>query len=79
MTYQRPNIERLEPYAPGEQPPSTRVVKLNTNENPYPPASGVMEAIAHVSGQMLRRYPPPTADAFRQTAAQVGLAAHEFH
>jgi len=71
MPYERDNIRQLTAYTPGEQPQSTRLVKLNTNENPYPPCPAVLQAIASVSGEMLRRYPPPTAAGFRQTAAQV--------
>ncbi|MEX0776395.1 MAG: aminotransferase class I/II-fold pyridoxal phosphate-dependent enzyme [Phycisphaeraceae bacterium] len=71
MPYERDNISRLTPYTPGEQPQRGRVVKLNTNENPYPPAQAVLDAIAGVSGEMLRRYPPPSATGFRETAARV--------
>ncbi len=76
MTYERPNITRLTPYTPGEQPAGTPtdrsqppIIKLNTNENPYPPAQPVLDAIRNVSPDALRRYPPPTASAFRQAAA----------
>ena len=71
MSYQRRNVAHLAPYTPGEQPDSEHIIKLNTNENPYPPANEVLEAISSVNGDMLRRYPQPTADAFRQTAAKV--------
>lgn len=75
MAYERANIQRLAAYVPGEQPQATRLVKLNTNENPYPPCQAVLDAIRSVSAESLRRYPPPTAAAFRQTAARVhGLA-----
>jgi histidinol-phosphate aminotransferase len=70
MTYERTNIEDLTPYTPGEQPRHVRMVKLNTNENPYPPAQAVLQAIAQVGGESLRRYPPPSADAFREAAAE---------
>ncbi len=53
------NVRKTEPYVPGEQPQVTTVTKLNTNENPYPPAPGVREAIAAVSDESLRRYPDP--------------------
>ncbi len=70
MAYERNNIRSLSPYVPGEQPQDTRVVKLNTNENPYPPAPGVLEAITGVGADALRRYPSPTASEFRAVAAQ---------
>lgn len=71
MAYERSNIERLHAYVPGEQPQTARVVKLNTNENPYPPAPAVLEAVRAVSAESLRRYPPPRAEQFRQVAAKV--------
>ena len=74
MTFGRQNIERLIPYTPGEQPrqgASPRVIKLNTNENPYPPSAQVLEAIRNVPAESLRRYPPPKADGFREVAATV--------
>lgn len=59
-------------YTPGEQPgPGERVIKLNTNENPFPPSPRVLEAIRSVDGEQLRRYPSPKADAFRAVAARV--------
>ncbi len=68
----RPNIQELAPYAPGEQPGAgERVVKLNTNENPFPPSPKVIQAIHEIEGELLRRYPNPTADGFRRVAAKV--------
>jgi histidinol-phosphate aminotransferase len=59
-------------YAPGEQPPpGARVVKLNTNENPFPPSPRVLQAIRDIEAEQLRRYPSPTAECFRQAAAKV--------
>jgi histidinol-phosphate aminotransferase len=53
-------------YTPGEQPGThDRVVKLNTNENPFPPSPRVLAALRDVEPEMLRRYPNPTGDAFR--------------
>jgi histidinol-phosphate aminotransferase len=64
------NIREMSGYVPGEQPDAgQRVVKLNTNENPYPPSERVMKALAGASGELLRRYPNPTADSFRDAAA----------
>ncbi|MFH0938165.1 MAG: histidinol-phosphate transaminase [Planctomycetota bacterium] len=71
----RPNIEAMAPYVPGEQPPvGAKVIKLNTNENPYPPSPKVGEAIrAEVGhdGERLRLYPDPKALTLRQAASEV--------
>lgn len=79
MTRPRDNILRLDAYAPGEQPAAgTRVVKLNTNESPYPPSPKAMDAIASVGTEALRIYPSPTAQPFREAAARVhGLSADQ--
>jgi histidinol-phosphate aminotransferase len=62
----------MAPYVPGEQPgPGEKVIKLNTNENPFPPSPRVLEAIRSVDPESLRRYPSPKADAFRAVAARV--------
>ena len=67
----RPAIEAMTGYTPGEQPgPGERVIKLNTNENPYPPSPAVLEALRAVDPESLRRYPSPMADAFRAAAAR---------
>ena len=57
------NIRKVEPYVPGEQP-QKKVIKLNTNENPYPPAPGVLAAMKKLEGHVdsLRLYPDPTSD-----------------
>lgn len=57
------------PYAPGEQPPPGTCVKLNTNENPYPPPPAVVDAIREAAGGPLNRYPDPVATSFRKAAA----------
>ena len=54
-------VHKVTPYTPGEQPKSTNVIKLNTNENPYPPAGAVQKAIADFDYESLRKYPDPTA------------------
>jgi len=69
MGYFRENIERMAGYVPGFQPKSASVIKLNTNENPYPPSPKVMEAIRRISPEWLRRYPEPLGDTFRPAAA----------
>jgi histidinol-phosphate aminotransferase len=62
----------MDGYTPGEQPGvGERVVKLNTNENPFPPSPMVLRAIQEVEPEMLRRYPNPNADHFRIAAAKV--------
>lgn len=61
---------KLTPYVPGEQPKGTRLVKLNTNENPYAPSPAVLEAIAGTSGDELRRYPDPDSSALREAFAR---------
>jgi len=65
-------VHQLVPYVPGEQPPSAHPVKLNTNENPYPPSPRVLEAIRRELGEhaeSLRRYPDPEARQLRETVA----------
>ena len=51
------HVRRVEPYVPGEQPKDEGIIKLNTNENPYPPAPGVLEALKRLGGEGLRKYP----------------------
>ena len=55
------NIRKVEPYVPGEQPKDVNVVKLNTNENPYPPTPKALEAVAAFDIDRLRLYPDPEA------------------
>ncbi len=57
-TFER-NIRKVEPYVPGEQP-QNKVIKLNTNENPYPPCPGVTKALEELDTDRLRLYPDPT-------------------
>lgn len=54
------NIRKVIPYVPGEQPNKQGMVKLNTNENPYPPAPGVAKVLTGLDADLLRRYPDPT-------------------
>ena len=74
-------VHRLTPYVPGEQPALAHPVKLNTNENPYPPSPRVVEAIRRELGddaETLRKYPDPTARALRATvAAHHGLRVEQ--
>ncbi len=55
------NVRRVVPYTPGEQPKIRNIVKLNTNENPYPPSEKVIEAVRAVGEDSLRRYPDPAS------------------
>jgi histidinol-phosphate aminotransferase len=68
----RPAIAALDGYVPGEQPQSGKWIKLNTNENPYPPSPAVARALAATAaGRTLAKYPDPMATAFRRRAAEV--------
>lgn len=72
MTYFRENIEAMSGYVPGEQPAAdAKVVKLNTNENPYPPSPAAVGVLRSFDGELLRRYPHPYAERFRRAAADV--------
>ena len=66
----RSDIASMSPYTPGEQPKTGKVIKLNTNENPYPPSPRVIEAI-HQATSRLERYPDPLGTAFRVAAGDV--------
>jgi histidinol-phosphate aminotransferase len=61
----------MEGYVPGEQPRDRRYIKLNTNENPYPPSPHVLEALRNAVGEDLRLYPDPTGRELRTKAAEV--------
>ena len=69
MSLFRPAIDRIEGYAPGEQPQEAGWIKLNTNENPYPPSPRVVEAIRAAAQGRLNLYPDPLATKFRKAAA----------
>ncbi|MGC8624598.1 MAG: histidinol-phosphate transaminase [Phycisphaerae bacterium] len=71
MSLVRDNIVNMTGYVPGEQPDDGSVIKLNTNENPYPPSPRVLEAVHTITAEQLRRYPSPDARSFRQAAASV--------
>ena len=67
MSYFRPNINAMSGYVPGEQPPpDAKVIKLNTNENPYPPSPEALKVLQELGADLLRRYPDPMVGAFRQ-------------
>ena len=69
MSVFRPAIDRIEGYVPGEQPQETGWVKLNTNENPYPPSPHVAEAVQAAVLGRLNIYPDPVVTRFREAAA----------
>jgi len=70
MKYGRNMLKSVEGYVPGEQPSDLNVIKLNTNENPYPPSPQVIAALRALDSEALRRYPNPTAAPFRNACAQ---------
>lgn len=63
------NIRKVEPYVPGEQP-QNKVIKLNTNENPYPPSPKVTEALAKMDTDRFRLYPDPTCGPLVEALAE---------
>lgn len=71
MNFERDNIRAMTGYTSGEQPGQADVIKLNTNENPYPPGPAVARALQDIQVQSLRRYPPPTALPLRQSLARL--------
>jgi histidinol-phosphate aminotransferase len=73
----RPLVRRLHPYVPGEQPKIRGLVKLNTNENPYPPSPKVLAAIKAAVDGRLRLYPNPAAEPLRRKLARFHRCAPE--
>src|SRR5215207_863276 len=67
----RPLVRSLHPYIPGEQPKIRGLIKLNTNENPYPPAPAVIQAVKNAVDGRLRLYPDPTAASLRTRLASL--------
>ena len=75
MSYERDNIRRMRGYTWGEQPEDADTIKLNTNENPYPPSPRVQQALDGLRTEVLRTYPQPTAEPLRRRLADLhGLA-----
>ena len=64
------NVRKVVPYTPGEQPNKAHMIKLNTNECPYPPAPGVTEALAGLKPEDFRLYPDPNADSLVSVLAE---------
>ena len=71
MAYFRETIEQMAGYTPGFQPKQADVVKLNTNENPWPASPKVTRAIVGMTAENLRKYPEAAGDSFRAAAAKV--------
>ncbi|MBE3069607.1 MAG: aminotransferase class I/II-fold pyridoxal phosphate-dependent enzyme, partial [Planctomycetes bacterium] len=72
MGYLRKNIEKLAAYTPGEQPPAdSGVIKINTNENPYPPSPEVLRVLRETDWSLLRRYPDPYANKVRDAVGRL--------
>ena len=64
------NVRRVVPYVPGEQPNIENMIKLNTNENPYPPSKGVQEAMKNLQLTDFKLYPDSEAGSLVHTLAQ---------
>ena len=76
--YWNEKTRNLKPYVPGEQPKDRKFIKLNTNENPYPPSPKVIEAIQKAAAETLRLYPDPACAELREAAAaRYGLNAKQ--
>ncbi len=72
MSYFRPAVDAATGYIPGEQPkPGTKIIKLNTNENPYPPSPLAMKVLHNLDSEWLRRYPDPYAKEFCGAISEV--------
>ena len=71
VSFFRPEIDAMEGYTPGEQPKVPGIIKLNTNENPYPPAPGVFEQLKSGDMGRLRLYPDPVGSELRRTIASL--------
>ena len=76
--YWNENVKGLEPYIPGEQPKDKKYIKLNTNENPYPPSPKVTEAISKANNGDLKLYPDPTcSNLIDKIAEYYGVSSDE--
>lgn len=76
-SYFRPDIASMEGYVPGEQPQESGFIKLNTNENPYPPSPLVLERLRAACSGDLRLYPDPEARALRRRLSEIFACAPE--
>lgn len=71
MSFFRSNVDAIQGYVPGEQPQDTGWIKLNTNENPYPPSPRVLEALERVIRDRLNLYPDPLGTRFREAVGEL--------
>jgi histidinol-phosphate aminotransferase len=71
MNFIRKAVEKLSPYEPGEQPADPHVIKLNTNENPYPPSPEVRKLLRSANADMLKLYPDPVCLRLRMRIAEL--------
>ena len=77
-TFWSPVVRELEPYVPGEQPQIDGLIKLNTNESPYPPSPKVIDVINHDTIDRLRLYPDPNSKKLKNTIAHYyGVTAEQ--
>jgi histidinol-phosphate aminotransferase len=67
--YWNSRVKNISPYVPGEQPKDRKFIKLNTNENPYPPSPKVIKAVQEAANERLRLYPDPQCTALREAVA----------
>lgn len=70
MSYFRKNVDLMDAYIPGIQPKDPQVIKLNTNENPFPPTDKVLQKLSEALQDNLRRYPDPNCDNLRHAIAK---------
>ena len=71
LQFIRPLVHKLHAYVPGEQPKIKGLIKLNTNENPYPPSPRVLAVVKAAVDGRLRLYPNPTAQKLREKLAKL--------
>lgn len=72
-------IRQVEPYTPGEQPKGTNLIKLNTNENPYPPSPLVKKALEEMDPAQFRKYPDPSSGVLVQALSEAyGMEPERF-
>jgi histidinol-phosphate aminotransferase len=73
----RKSVDAMQPYVPGEQPTDPEVLKLNTNENPYPPSGAVRAALSDFPIDLLRKYPDPICRELREAIGKIHKCAPE--